>query len=353
MADDAAWTASEFAVSGSMMDLAAGGATSDAAAPATVPVEMRHVAMGDGVRLRVAIWPLPERVRGTALVLTGRAEFIEKYTETIEALAARGFRVVAVDWRNQGLSDRPLPNRQIHHLTDFATLVDDLDEIHRRVVAPVAAETGGPVILLAHSMGGLVATMALARHADDDPDRYAAVLLSAPMYAIHSGPLPRWLVRVLASLGVGCGWGARYALWQGDYDPADGRFSPDNKITADPRRYAAYHGPFAERPELRVGGVSFAWVAAALDAEDALRRGLPLERVRTPVLLLIAPDDRVVRAEAHRSVAARLGNAQLVEYPGARHEVLMECDAIRDRVWADIDAFLAKTLAPAGGSIVG
>lgn len=345
MAGDAAWTASEF-----VADHAPNGAGA--------LVEMRHVAMRDGVRLRVAVWPKPERVRGTALVLTGRAEFIEKYTETAGALTERGFRVVALDWRNQGLSGRPLPNRQIHHLTDFATLADDLDEVHRQVVAPVAAETGGPVILLAHSMGGLVATLALARHAEDDPGRYAAVLLAAPMYAIHSGLLPRWLVRMLASLGLACGWGARYALGQGDYDPAEGRFSLDNKITADPRRYAAFHTPYAERPELRVGGVSFAWVAAALNAEDALRHRLPLERVRTPVLLLSAPADRVVRAEAHRTVGARFGNAHLIEYPGARHELLMECDAIRDRVWADIDAFLDKalahkTLAPAGGSVVG
>lgn len=349
MADDAAWTASEFA---------AKPAGETAADPAAGSVEMRFVAMPDGAKLRVAVWPVPERVRGTALVLTGRAEFIEKYAETAEALAARGFRVVALDWRNQGLSDRPLPNRQIHHLTDFATLVDDLDEVYRQVVAPVAAETGGPLILLAHSMGGLVATLALARHAEDDSDRYAAVLLSAPMYAIHSGPLPRWLVRMLAGVGLACGLGARYALGQGDYDPAEGRFSLDNKITADPRRYAAFHSPYAERPDLRVGGVSFAWVAAALDAEDALRHALPLERVRTPVLLLSAPDDRVVRAAAHRAVVARLGNAHLADYPGARHELLMECDAIRDRVWADIDAFLDKTLAhktlaPADGSVVG
>lgn len=349
MADDAAWTASEFA---------AKPADETVAGSAAGSVEMRFVAMPDGTKLRVGVWPVPERVRGTALVLTGRAEFIEKYAETAEALAARGFRVVALDWRNQGLSDRPLPNRQIHHLTDFATLVDDLDEVYRQVVVPVAAETGGPLILLAHSMGGLVATLALARHADDDPDRHAVVLLSAPMYAIHSGPLPRWLVRALASIGLACGLGARYALGQGDYDPAEGRFSLDNKITADPRRYAAFHTPYAKRPELRVGGVSFAWVAAALDAEDALRHTLPLERVRTPVLLLSAPEDRVVRAAAHRAVVARLGNAHLADYPGAKHELLMECDAIRDRVWSDIDAFLDKTLAhktlaPGGGSVVG
>ena len=345
MADDAAWTAvSENA--GPAMRTAMPRSAAD-------QVEIRTVTTADGARLRVAVWPVPEGVRGTALVLTGRAEFIEKYAETAAALAARGFRVVAVDWRNQGLSDRPLPNRQIHHLTDFATLVDDLDAVHGQVVAPVVDETGGPLILLAHSMGALVATLALARHADASPGRYAAVLLSAPMYAIHTGPLPRWLVRGLTTLGTACGLGAHYAPGQGDYDPAEAWFRPDNKITADPQRYAAFHGPYAERPELRVGGVSFAWIAAALDAEDALRRSLPLERVRTPVLLLSAPGDRVVRAEAHRMAADRLGNARLIDHPTAKHELLMECDAIRDRVWADIDAFLDKTLAPAGGSVVG
>ncbi|MBP2298310.1 alpha/beta fold hydrolase [Azospirillum picis] len=317
------------------------------------PAETRFVTAADGVRLRAAVWPVPERMRGTVLILTGRAEFIEKYAETADALAVRGFRVVAADWRNQGLSGRPLPNPQIHHLSDFTTLVDDLDALHDQLVAPVVAETGGPLILLAHSMGALVAVLALARHADDDPGRYAAVLLSAPMYAVNFGRLPRRLARWLASLGLALGWGERYAPGQGDYDPAEGRFRPDNPITSDPRRYAAFHGPFAERPDLRVGGVSFAWVSAALDAEDALRGPLGLERVRTPVLMLSAPADQVVRGDAHHAVAARLGNARVIDYPEAKHELLMECDAIRDRVWADIDAFLDKTLAPASGSVVG
>lgn len=303
----------------------------------------------DGTGLRIARWSSLGETRGTVLLLTGRAEFIEKYTETAEALVERGFQVVAFDWRNQGLSDRPLANRQIHHLTDFATLVDDLDAVHDRVVTPMAKR--GPVVMLAHSMGGLVATLALARHGDSG--RYAAAVLSAPMHDIATGPLPRRLVVWLAARGCACGWGERYAFGQGDYDPAEGVFRPGNSITSDARRYAAFHGPYAARPELRVGGVSFAWVAAALRASDAVQRMLPLERVRTPVLLLSAPKDSVVRAAAHRVVAARLGNATLIDYPDAKHELLMERDSIRDRVWADIDAFLDKTLAKTGASVVG
>jgi len=307
--------------------------------------------LSDGTRLRTARWSSLGALRGTVLLLTGRAEFIEKYTETAEALTARGFRVVTFDWRNQGLSDRPLANRQIHHLRDFATLVDDLDAVHDALVAPLAGD--GPVLLMAHSMGGLVATLALARHAGDDPSRYAAAILSAPMFEINTGPLPRPLVAALASLGRALGRAERYAPGQHDYRPAEGVFRADNSITSDPARYAAFHGPYAARPELRVGGVSFGWVAAALRAGKAVRTTLPLGRVRTPVLLLSAPGDRVVRADAQRWVARRLGNATLVEHPEARHELLMERDALRDRVWADIDAFLDKTLAKTAASVVG
>ena len=298
--------------------------------------------LDDGTRLRTARWRADGTAdgtadgapRGTVLLLNGRSEFVEKYAETAGELRARGFQVVSFDWRNQGLSDRPLANRQIHHLDSFDTLVDDLDAVFERVVRPVAA---GPLVLMGHSMGGLVATLNLARH----PERYRAAVLSAPMYDIFTGPVPRAAAVWLAERF--CGWGRAetYAFGQRDYDPVEGLFTPGNPITSDPRRYAVYHDAFRERPELRLGGVSFGWVRAALRAAGRLREA-PLERVTAPVLLLSAPRDAVVRAEAHRAVAARLPDAVLKEYPDARHEVLMERDAIRDRVWADIDAFLDR-----------
>ena len=292
--------------------------------------------LDDGTRLRTAHWPaLDAEPRGTVLLLTGRSEFVEKYAETVGELLSRGFQVVAFDWRNQGLSDRPLANTQIHHLASFDTLVDDLDAVVERVVRPVAA---GPLLLLGHSMGGLVATLGLVRH----PDRYRAAVLTAPMYDIFTGPVPRRVALWLAERLCARGRAAEYAYGQGDYNAAEGVFTPSNPITSDARRYAVFHDAFRDRPELRLGGVSFGWVRAALCASDQLLRDAPLERVTTPVLLLSAPKDAIVRSEAHRMVAARLGNATLKEYPDAKHELLMERDDIRDRVWADIDAFLAS-----------
>ncbi len=67
----------------------------------------------DGIALRYAYWHatgLP--LKGTVTILQGRAEFIEKYFETIQDLRARGHAVVAFDWRGQGGSDRLLRNPQ-------------------------------------------------------------------------------------------------------------------------------------------------------------------------------------------------------------------------------------------------
>lgn len=293
--------------------------------------------LDDGTRLRTAHWPsFVTPARGTVLLLTGRSEFVEKYAETAGELLDRGFEVFAFDWRNQGLSDRPLANPQIHHLDSFDTLADDLDAVVERVVRPAAG--GRPLALLAHSMGGLVATLGVARH----PDWYKAAIVTAPMYDIFTGPVPRPLAVWLAEQLCARGRAREYAFGQGDYKPAEGLFTPANPITSDARRYAVFHDAFRDRPELRLGGVSFGWVRAALRASDQLLRGLPLERVTTPVLLLSAPKDAIVRSDSHRLVAARLPNATLKDYPDAKHELLMERDAIRDRVWADIDAFLAS-----------
>lgn len=288
----------------------------------------------DGARLRTAHWPAPGAVRGSFVVLTGRAEFVEKYEETAQTLRARGFEVFAMDWRNQGLSTRPLANPQVHHVEDFAVLADDLERFVAGVVAP---RVRGPLLLLAHSMGGMVATLHAARH----PERFRAAILSAPMHDINLRGFPVRLARLLANAACALGFGARYAFGQGDYRESEAVFE-GNVITNDPRRYAVFHDAYRDRPELRVGGVSFAWLRAAFRAADAVRTTEPLDRVRYPALLLSAPGDMVVDPAAQRAVARRWPGCELIEYRQARHEVLMECDAIRDRVWADIDAFLAR-----------
>ena len=75
----------------------------------------------DGAPLRYARWePTRSPRRGTVCVFQGRAEFIEKYFETIADLRRRGFAVAIFDWRGQGRSYRALSDHKKSHIVDFA-----------------------------------------------------------------------------------------------------------------------------------------------------------------------------------------------------------------------------------------
>src|SRR5579859_1726679 len=80
----------------------------------------------DGTAVRYARWPAERRERGTACLLQGRAEFIEKYFEVVQELRSRGLSVIAFDWRGQGLSDRALADPHKGHVESFRQYDTDL-----------------------------------------------------------------------------------------------------------------------------------------------------------------------------------------------------------------------------------
>ena len=82
-----------------------------------------------GMRLRAALWTPSASVaktpRGTVVLSAGRTEPIEKYYELIGNLLARGWSVLAHDWRGQGLSARLLPDRLKGHARAVEEFLDD------------------------------------------------------------------------------------------------------------------------------------------------------------------------------------------------------------------------------------
>src|SRR5512146_3360591 len=134
----------------------------------------------DGVDLRFARWAPPPGRKGTVLVLQGRAEFIEKYFETVRDLRARGFAVVTFDWRGQGLSDRALSDRHKGYVRDFSQYAIDLDAIMEQVVLP---DCPPPIFALGHSMGAAIAI----RACHDGSRWFARVVLASPMIALRPG----------------------------------------------------------------------------------------------------------------------------------------------------------------------
>lgn len=290
------------------------------------------VTTADGIVLRTARWrPTARRTRGTVCIAQGRAEFIEKYFETVADLRRRGFAVVAFDWRGQGGSQRELADPRKGHVDDFSLYQRDLDAVVEQVILPRCPP---PYFVLAHSMGGAILLHALRERRTP----FARLVTVSPMIDIAVVRWPR-AARLLAEVLDACGFGASYVPGGGATSISTKPFA-GNRLSSDPVRYARNAEVAARAPHLAIGDPTVAWLDAAYRAMGAFAEpGFALE-IRTPVLVVAAGADRVVSTPSIERFASRLKTGHAVVIPGARHELLMERDAIRDQFWAAFDAFV-------------
>ncbi|MFH8887617.1 alpha/beta fold hydrolase [Streptomyces sp. NPDC017949] len=101
-----------------------------------------------------AVHEAGQPVRGTALLVPGYTGSKEDFVGLLGPLAGAGYRVVAVDGRGQ--YETPGPRDEAAY---------GLEELARDVLAQAAALGGGPLHLVGHSLGGLIARAAVLRDA--------------------------------------------------------------------------------------------------------------------------------------------------------------------------------------------
>lgn len=287
----------------------------------------------DGARLRAAIAPSAGPARGTVVLSPGRSEPIEKYFEVVGELQQRGFFVLVHDWRGQGLSHRSLPDRLKGHADGCTPFLED----YRRLLDQTQAQLPRPWIALGHSMGGALAALALA----EGETRFSAAFLSAPMmglYAARNLPLPA--ARLVAGGMVRAGRGAEWVMENG-FDPMLGPFE-HNILTHDERRYERYRALLRARPELALGGVTWGWLAFALECATRLARPSAARAADLPLTVVTAGEDRLVLNGPARRYARLPSQGRHVEIAGAFHELLMETDERRALVWREFDALVER-----------
>jgi lysophospholipase len=294
----------------------------------------------DGVRLRTACWkPAPGIARhGVCAVLNGHTEFIEKYAEVMDELAARGFAGAILDWRGQGGSDRSLTDPLRAHVSGFADYDADLRVFMDEVVTPLTRDQGPP-LALAHSMGAHILLRAL--HAN--PQLFAAAVMIAPMLWPQTGGYPGWLVRALSSAHGRLGLSQAWVWGMQQRDPLRQSFE-DNRVTSDRARFARTQDLLAANPALRLAGPSWGWLDAAYRSMAAMRRPGFAEAITTPCLVFGAGRDRIVSTGAVRDFVRRLPHGTYIELADAEHEILMENDSIRARFWTAFDGFVSNYL---------
>ena len=258
----------------------------------------------------------------------GRSEFIEKYYEVVGELQARGFVVLVHDWRGQGLSERLLADRLRGHAVGVGDFVSD----YRSLLNSFEHRLPKPWINLAHSMGGALTTMALL----SGETRFAGSFLSAPMFGLNTGRLPTVLVRGITWFAARYGFG-RTLVPVGE--------APGVRLTHDEERERRWRSQYEAYPELRLGGFTWGWLDAAFHTVDRVGRDRRLTQVDHPVVVLAAEFEDLVDNQASAAVAGRVPRGRFLEIEGAFHELFMETDPIRARVWAEFDA-MADAVTP-------
>jgi lysophospholipase len=95
-----------------------------------------------------------------------------------------------------------------------------------------------------------------------------------------------------------------------------------------------------------LAGPTNGWVAAAADATEAFLTPGSLAHIRIPILVATAAEEQLVDNAAHEAVVHDLPDARHITIAGAKHEILMETDAIRAQFWDAFDQ-LADRVVPA------
>ena len=278
----------------------------------------------------------PEHKR-VIVICPGRIESYVKYTEVAYDLFNSGFDVVIIDHRGQGRSGRMLDDSHRGHVVQFDDYIADLASLWEREIAHGPWQSR---YILAHSMGGAIATLFMQRY----QPQCNAVVLCAPMFGIITR-LPDWMVRSILE------WAEGHQFIREGYAIGTGRWRPlpfsINVLTHSRMRYNRNLRFYADDPQLRVGGPTYHWVREGILAGENILANAGASAV--PLLLIQAEEERVVDNRMHDrfcELRAAAGHPCEGDQPlvikGAYHEILFEKDAMRSAALNAIVGFFDR-----------
>ena len=264
--------------------------------------------------------------RGTAIVCPGRTEPVEKHFEVIRDLQDRGFCVVAFDWPGQGLSFRMLKDPLAGYIDRFGRYIEALQR-GLNIVEEKLAE--GPRVVLAHSMGGAIALEALRRQALD----VDAAAFCAPMWGLKIAKVLHPLVPVMCKLGF-----SQKIVRSHNHDET----FENNIISNYEPRWRIQQDLNSKAPDIALGEVTWGWVREAINISKTFAKPKALEHIHIPMMVASAEQEMLVDNKTHLSISSRIKSMEYFRVLGAKHEILMETDARRDRFFAEFDKMLDR-----------
>ena len=289
-----------------------------------------YVQTKDGKYVRYGFWEAGDK--GTIIVLPGRSEYIEKYNNVIRQFLERNYSVVCIDWRGQGLSQRPMGRTNIGHIKNFFEYQIDLETVLKEIEEKLSSK---PMILFAHSMGGCIGLRYLLRDSNFD-----CAIFSGPLWGLPVSELALSILIPIFNLAISLGLGLLTYPYKVDGFHLVQKPFEKNILTRNVTLYKEMTENLIIDPRLGLGPPTLSWLVA-LDTE--LKKLAKMPPPDIPQLTLLGENDQVVSNAAILARMARTPKGNLHILPNAFHEIFQETNDIQDDVWQKVDEFLDNT----------
>lgn len=310
--------------------------------------------------------------RGGIVISSGRTEGLVLYQELIYDLVRNGYSVYIHDHRGQGFSGRLDQNDiQLGHIDDFDNYVKDLKLFVDNTIPKPEVRGNKPLFLLAHSMGGAVASLYLEN--TDNKDKFQAAALVTPMHQPWTDTgevnkkklLAKGWCNASIDLPFELPWLSKKYADEADWKPTFDNlikynFMPyeENNIAMfandtthsisrykhnwQTRKDAKCGEDYCGNNDAKVGGVSYRWLSQACHKSGHAIENA--QKISIPVLLLQGFEDTVVRPSAQEEFCKNTNKSKdsgycVLKVIGAKHAVFIEADEYRKPALAKILSF--------------
>lgn len=279
----------------------------------------------------------PRPAQGAVLYVHGFSDYFFQ-TELADFFAARGLAFYALDLRKCGRARRP--GQTAHYVGDLA-LYDE--ELELALDTVVQEHPGVPVLLAAHSTGGLVLPLWLdRRRAAGRTEPVSGLVLNSPWFDLQGTASQRGLLTQVLRVAAKAAPKHALTLPVGVYGD-----------TLHRSRTGEWDFDLTLKP-LAGFPVTLGWLNAVRRAQAALHRGLD---IGVPSLVLRSDRSHFSRGYGELSDRADLildvaqiarwsgclgDETTVVPVPGARHDVFLSLPEVRAHAYAMVDAWLAR-----------
>ncbi len=271
--------------------------------------EEKTIRAADGYQLYTQSFE-PENPVAALVIFHGYGEHIDRYRHVVAHYYEKGYACYLLDHRGHGRSQG-----RRGHVMQWREYLDDAECFWNEIVAP--KWENGPVWLLGHSMGGLIA----ASYVLDKKPVLKGLILSSPFFGLKAKVNIAKLIagqimsRIVPTLSL-----------KTDIEPA--------LLTHQQEFVREYE----EDPHVhKVANAR--WFTETLKTQEHCLKDASL--LETPNLLVVqGGDDQIVDPSVSRAFYDRVAveDKKFILYEGFYHEVLNETD--RERVFVDLDAWL-------------